>query len=245
MASQRLEERHDARGRVVAVEEDGAVVGQVERAVDDLHALAVHRAVVVARRHARVELRGLDPRPRLQQFLHDRLPVPPAVRRQQRVIGVDDEAAAAAASADAGSRRWRRRRWAIAAGVLAVASLHVAAARRQERVAAWACGGAGRARPALQLGQLRFVRLHLLAEQAVGVAEACDFVGGVGDDGRGPRRALPALESAREDVKDDERGDDEHDQGAHICVRAMERRGRRRRWQRRGRRVSSCTRLPL
>ena len=38
------------------VEEDRAVVGQVEAAVDHLHARAVHRAVVVARRHGRLEV---------------------------------------------------------------------------------------------------------------------------------------------------------------------------------------------
>ena len=48
-----LEHGHDARGGVVAVEEDGAVVGEVQPALPHLDALTVHGAIVEA---------GLDPR---------------------------------------------------------------------------------------------------------------------------------------------------------------------------------------
>jgi hypothetical protein len=45
----------------VPVEKDGAVVRQVERALVDLHALAVHGAIVVACAHRRLKLLTLDP----------------------------------------------------------------------------------------------------------------------------------------------------------------------------------------
>ena len=61
VAPERLEEWEDARGRIVPVEKDGAVVRQVERALVDLHALAVHGAIVVAGAHRRLKLLTLDP----------------------------------------------------------------------------------------------------------------------------------------------------------------------------------------
>ena len=75
VAAEGLEERHHARGRVVPVEEDRAVVGQVKAAVDDLHPRAVHCAVVVARRHGRLQvvLLGVGVRVRLRLSVRVRL----------------------------------------------------------------------------------------------------------------------------------------------------------------------------
>ena len=76
VAAERLEEWQYAGGRVVAVEEDGTVIGEVQLAADDLHALAVHCAIVVARGDGRIQLLGLDALPRKQQLGDDRAPIP-------------------------------------------------------------------------------------------------------------------------------------------------------------------------
>ena len=83
-----LEHRHDARGRVVPVEEDGAVVLHVQPPALHLDALAVHRAVVKAGLDAHLEHSLVDALERVEHVLGHRLPVPVAVQRE-RGIGDD------------------------------------------------------------------------------------------------------------------------------------------------------------
>ena len=86
IAAQRLEDRHDARRRVVPVEEYGAVVCEVERTIIYLHALAVHGAVVVAYGNGAIDLRELDASPWLHHIVHDRAPIPASVSSKQRGV---------------------------------------------------------------------------------------------------------------------------------------------------------------
>ena len=55
------------------------VVGEVQAAVNNLHALAIHGAIVIACFDRSVQLRKLDTFPWLQHIIDDGLPVPVSV----------------------------------------------------------------------------------------------------------------------------------------------------------------------
>ena len=176
MASQGFEQRQNASRRIVPVKENGPVVGQVEVAADDLHALAVHGPIVIARGHGCLKLLLLDSRPGLQELSNDGLPVPARVRTQEESCQIG---AVCAVSRPAAYKvrgwRWRRR------GQLALRSAHGAHGRclngsttaSSAPAAAWPELFSG-AREAfiLKFRNTCFVRTHLCLQQGVCIPKA-------------------------------------------------------------------------